>query len=1749
MDLGKNEGGASVSIIQSGKTIATTQTASNGKYTLKGLVNYAQPFDVVFSKPGLVSKKVAFDFSTVNEEDTPASAEFQPLEALDMSLFKDRPEVDFSFLDSEPVAKFDWNQRKMEASLDSGLASRMRSKIEALLNQAETDKAKLEADYQAAIRAGDDAFAKKEYESALSSYESALGFKPNEKYPATKILELDALIKAQKSSELAEKQANQEYYNLIEAADNLAKAGDLEKAITTYQQASSKKSDEQYPKDRITTLQAQIDAKKKETEAQAAYDAAIKSGDNFMKQNSLRPARDKFEEASKLKPSEAYPKQKLKEIEDKMKALEDLEAQKKKYSDAIIAADKLYDAKDYKLAKDKYTEALTFESSSTYAKGRIALCDTELAKSKAEEEQLAKIKSLLEKGNTDLAATKYEDAIKSYNEVITLDKDNVEAKAKLIEAQKKLEDKANAAEQEMQYSKLIAEGDQAVTAKKLEDALAKYEAAKVIKVTPEVNQKITSTQEAINLAKSSAEKETKYNELIADGAKKMAADDLSGALAKYTEAGSVDPTKPEPAKKIAEIQKLMDQRAADEAKNAQFVALMKEGNDLMAAKDLEKAKTKFQEAATIDPKNLEPKAKIKEIDELIAKNSADKAKEEKLQAAISAGDKFFNESKWEDAQAKYREAILIDPTNNYAKDRVSEIDLKIADRKKREQVEVLLATAKTLRDAKKLEDARKKYQEVLTIDPSNAIAATQIDAINSELAALQNEEQKEKAFNDLKAEGFKLAGQKKYPEAKQKLVEALSFKKDTEIEDKIKEIDAQIALDQQKLAKDEQYNVAIKQASESEVSKDYAGAIASYEKAGEIKPEESLPKTKIKELTALLASNNTAQAELDRDYKSAMDRGEKAMTEEKYLDAIKAFNEALALKPTEKLPKDRAAAAEEAERKKGDGDVQYQKLLTVIETKITEADYDKAEELINRAKTFKPDDARPQELLVQVNQLRERDKKYNGLMASAEVLAGKKNYTDAIADFEKAKSVKPIETAPQVRIDEMNRLLKAASSESQMEELYKDYMNKGQAAMTGKKFVEALTHYQNALSVKAGDREAQDKINEIQQILDDLANSDAEKIAKKNKFDALIKEANTLFSQSRYKEAKEQYDLALGVDPFSSYAKERSDECAKIMGNEATNEARAQYDKLIAIADKNFNEENWEKAMEYYNRAKDMLKTDPYPVKKLAEIDAILNPVIVKSEKLEPLGDPFDGTIEDGGFVIMNDAEKRKLSKGTRIKQELDKANYSQSGLDTQNQSDRLDSQNEIYAIWERVSVSTDKSDDSRKARVEQLKESEVQRQTVDINNLAFEKGENLSSQQRLNSVTDVVALDFMESGQKREENVDILHHYQTSQEKETINQGSAHTQKRYEADQALNKVAFKVDEEIRDDYADRLEIERKVNAASDETALVSQSIGEGKYDDVQRQKAGIDLAHANASAKTNVDNEVPGANNEHVKSVKEETNQVALAYMQKNDQHSKVVSAEIEEVRSKVISDNDGFDKVRTEANDRLKIMQSEHASAEDIAKEGETEKYLANKERIDNEEEKRKDVIEQANDAMADKISYVEGQEKSSRAATSQGEQSDEVERLNARKKLENEAIAQSDRSLEDVKSREGNNENLKEVKKTSDSKLNAEGTAQREKNLSTQQDLNKVTTEPKPKVIVANSLGQEYPEGVSQESFTRKDESGLVTTVITRRVVVIDGHADVYVRTQTSQGITYSKNDKPSLQHVWNSETQGPDLVRHY
>jgi epidermal growth factor receptor substrate 15 len=1802
-ESGINEGGVTVTLKRNGSVVASATTSSSGNYSLKASGPQGA-YELVYSKSGMVTKRITFDGSGVNVEDLPAGNEL-PIPALDIDLFSNRPNADFSFLDSEAVASFTWDSKKMALDYDRVASERVKKKINDLLLKSEKEGAENELNYQKAIQAADALVNQKNYEAAVTKYEEALGYKPKESYPAQRIVELEGLIQAQKQAAMKDEQANSEYNNLIKAGDNLRDQGDLQGAITKYQEALAKKS-EQYPKDQIAALKLKIEQKEKEAANDAAYKIAVEKGDMFLKQNSLKTARDKFTEASLLKPSENYPKQKLKEIDDKLKAQEEGDAKKKLYEDAIAAADASFNAQDFVAAKTKYEEALSLETSATYPKERIKLCNAEIEKNLAEKAKQEQITKLLAEGNSAFLSKDLTKAKASFEGVLALQNDHPEALQKLATVNDLLKKQEADAQLNAQFDQLVKDGDLAVTTKKFENAILKYQEAIQLKNDPAVQQKLKSAQDALKAEQDLASKKQQYDEAVQKGNELLAAKDFTGAKAKFEQAQTIDPSQQVPKDKLKEIASLM----ASQAKEEQYNEAVQKGNELLAAKDLAGAKAKFEQAQTIDPTQQVPKDKLKEIASLmtlqakeeqynaiitlgdqlqsagkledakkkyeeatvidaskaypkeqiaainakLGELSAEKAREEKYKAAISKADQFFTTKKWKDAVTAYKEAITFASDPSFAEGRIREAELKIGEEEEtaRKQMEFnkFLGDAKNFMSQKNWSTAKSSLESALGVIPGNAEASGLLTQVNAELAKQQSAEQQLLAFEKLKQEGTERYDAKDYQAAKLKYNEALTLKEDQTIRKKLGEIDAILSEQNKQSQLDQVYNDLLNKAGGHENQKDWRNAIAVYKEASVMKPLEAFPKEKIAFLEAKIAAEQD-QEKVNAAYTLQLQKGDALMAQKKYLDAIKEYNLAHDIKPNEREPIDKAAEAERLERDKStEVDAQYEKILTVAQTKIDESDYSKAKELLDRAIGLKPDDSRPKTMLAEMERKITEDAKYKSILSQAGGFEAAKNYASALEKYNEALSLRPSESLPKEKAEEMRRLLDLASNAQQTEQLYKNYMLEGDKNVSKKEYEMALSAFQNALSAKPGDIPAQNKINEVQQILDDLANSEKSAIDRKNKFDAFVKEGDALFSTSSYLDAIKKYEEALKIDPSSKYVKKQIEESVRLEKEKGRTEGEREYRKLIEAADNNFNISSYDKAKELYKRALNFKAGDPYPKQRLAEIEAILNPVTVESVKLEDLGEPFlENSIMDGQALLEKAEAERKLINSTKAKKDIDIIYTTESEMTLEKTADQYDNSNQIYQVQQKVSQDAGESDLNREATIEALRVSELERQKAERETTHYEHAENQLNQDVLHSVNREVALQYGEDIQVYLENADVMEIYNRAQAEKLSAEMIEDKDKNISADQTMSTVKLKVDQDVRDDIDERNEVTIKVFEAETKVLDRTSNLESQKYEHLLNNKDELRQIALNYEEKYVEDARSSSNNEEELKIIRKDKLDKETDMNVLKDEHLKKTDAEITAVKLQNQSDSKERDEARQATVEIIKDGNKELADVNFEAYNAEMEKYVSNKGTINEQVNKNNGVSEKADRSMELKIAYVEGADKRARIDHEEIQLSDEDERLGSRKKIETiYGDVEASGAGEGVKLEE-NTTRLNDLTRTMDAEKSAEAIGENEKLQNNAGTLSKIDNTPKQKVRVANELGQEYPEGVSQESFTNKDQNGLMTAIITRRIVVIDGKADVYVRTQNVNSVTYSKNGAPTLEHVWNKETQGPHLERHY
>ncbi len=106
----------------------------------------------------------------------------------------------------------------------------------------------------------------------------------------------------------------------------------------------------------------------------AEYKSAIEKADELYKAKKYVPAKTSYAKALKIEPDEEYPKQQIDKID---KILDKLAKQKaiadaKKYESLIGEADKLFQGKFYKDAKEAYQKALNIKPNEAHPKNRLA---------------------------------------------------------------------------------------------------------------------------------------------------------------------------------------------------------------------------------------------------------------------------------------------------------------------------------------------------------------------------------------------------------------------------------------------------------------------------------------------------------------------------------------------------------------------------------------------------------------------------------------------------------------------------------------------------------------------------------------------------------------------------------------------------------------------------------------------------------------------------------------------------------------------------------------------------------------------------------------------------------------------------------------------------------------------------------------------------------------------------------------------------------------------------------------------------------------------------------------------------------------------------------------------------------------------------------------------------------------------------------------------------------------------------------
>ncbi|MBK6523743.1 MAG: hypothetical protein IPG08_16335 [Sphingobacteriaceae bacterium] len=186
---GNGCGGANIVVTQNGKPFQTIVTNDDGKVKID--LPYGYNYLIVVSKAQLCTKR--FEISTVN---VPIDGNPQVFAIEAITLFELQKGIDYSVL-NKTLVKAAYDKKSNSIDYDENYINQMLGELDKLkqLEAEAVAKAKeAEANYKAAIVAGDKSFQKKEWQASISSYQQASLLKPAENYPKDQIAQINKIM-------------------------------------------------------------------------------------------------------------------------------------------------------------------------------------------------------------------------------------------------------------------------------------------------------------------------------------------------------------------------------------------------------------------------------------------------------------------------------------------------------------------------------------------------------------------------------------------------------------------------------------------------------------------------------------------------------------------------------------------------------------------------------------------------------------------------------------------------------------------------------------------------------------------------------------------------------------------------------------------------------------------------------------------------------------------------------------------------------------------------------------------------------------------------------------------------------------------------------------------------------------------------------------------------------------------------------------------------------------------------------------------------------------------------------------------------------------------------------------------------------------------------------------------------------------------------------------------------------------------
>jgi len=539
-------------------------------------------------------------------------------------------------------------------------------------------------------------------------------------------------IAREEAARLAAAAEKEKRYNeTVALADDFFNRQQYARAITEYRNALKEKPGESYPQEKITESEkilADLAA------LQKAYDAAIAAGDKAFRQKQYGPARESFQQAQALKSEEKYPAEMVTRIDaieaEQAKLAEEKERLEAEKLAREQAARKAAEAERIRLAEEKArieAEKLAKEQAAREAaeaerirlaeeKARIEaekLAKEQAAREAAEAERirLAEEKARLEaeKLAREQAAREAAEAEKARLEAERIAREEAARLAAEAEKARQEEEKVRLAEENRnkEYARLIMLADQAFESKQLVLAASNYKNALLLKPN-EIHPK--NRLVSIDSLQVVQQNDEKYRHFLVAADAGMRSNEWEKARENYGKASEIKPEEEYPQRKIREIDEILQKlaqnnkgdapvlpvtpveqsapstgqgsgpgRTITDETSALYNGIIAMADQAFDEKSYNVSRAWYYKALAVKPGEPYPTGRIAEINRIIASLQLSQLERE-FQGYIDKGDEAFRTDQLAVARGWYNRSLNIKSNDSYALSQIADIQMKVEER-------------------------------------------------------------------------------------------------------------------------------------------------------------------------------------------------------------------------------------------------------------------------------------------------------------------------------------------------------------------------------------------------------------------------------------------------------------------------------------------------------------------------------------------------------------------------------------------------------------------------------------------------------------------------------------------------------------------------------------------------------------------------------------------------------------------------------------------------------------------------------------------------------------------------------------------------------------------------------------------------------------------------------------------------------------------------------------------------------------